>query len=178
MAWTAPMTATANSAFTAAQFNTYVRDNLNETAPAKATAASQIFVATGTNSIAARTITGASVDTDQTTTSTSFTDLTTTGPAVTVTTGTYALVFVTAKVLNSASVSSFMGHAVSGATTIAAADSNAFVVDPGASNQVRATALAFRGGDLTAGSNTFTCKYRVDSGTGTFGNRRIVVIPL
>ena len=31
---------------------------------------------------------------------------------------------------------------------------------------------------LTAGSNTFTAKYRVDAGTGTFANRTIVVIPL
>jgi len=172
------MTATASSAFTAAQFNTYVRDNLNETAPAKATAASQIFVATGVNAIAARTITGATVDTSETTASASFTDLATGGPAVTVTTGPSAMVFLTAKVLNSAGVSSFMGHAVSGATTIAAADSNSLIVDPGASNQVRTTVLAFRDGDLTPGSNTFTAKYRVDSGTGTYVNRRIVVIPL
>jgi hypothetical protein len=32
--------------------------------------------------------------------------------------------------------------------------------------------------DLTPGSNTFTAKYRVASGTGTFLSRRIVVFPL
>jgi len=172
------MTAVANAAFTAAEFNTYVRDNLNTSPAAIATVASQIFVATGVNAIAARTITGASVSTLETTTSASFTDLATGGPAVTVTTGPSALVFLTAKVLNSAGVSSFMGHAVSGATTIAADDTNALIVDPGVGNQVRTTVLAFRSGDLTPGSNTFTSKYRVDSGTGTFVNRRIVVIPL
>ena len=31
---------------------------------------------------------------------------------------------------------------------------------------------------LTAGSNTFTAKYRVDASTGTFVNRNIIVIPL
>lgn len=39
MAWTAPMTASANGTLTAAQFNTHVRDNLLETETAKATAA-------------------------------------------------------------------------------------------------------------------------------------------
>jgi len=178
MAWTAPMTAVANSAFTAAQFNTYVRDNLNCTAPAKATAASQIFVATGVNSIAARTITGHSVEAGESTTSTSFVDLTTTGPQVTVTTGPSALVFMTSRIANSGGLSSYMGHAVSGATTIAAAATSALIADPGASNLVRSTALSFRSGDLTPGSNTFTAKYQVDGGTGTFAFRRIVVIPL
>jgi hypothetical protein len=35
--WTAPMTAVAHTAFPATSFNTYVRDNLLESAPAKAT---------------------------------------------------------------------------------------------------------------------------------------------
>ena len=56
MAWSAPMTAVSGSVLTAAQFNTYVRDNLNETAPAKATAAGQIFVSTAANAIAARLV--------------------------------------------------------------------------------------------------------------------------
>ena len=54
MAWTAPMTAVANAVFTAAQFNTHVRDNLLETAPAKATTTGGYFVATGTNTIVQR----------------------------------------------------------------------------------------------------------------------------
>ena len=54
MAWSAPMTAVANTVFTAAQFNQHVRDNLNETAPAKATASGGYFVATGVNAIAQR----------------------------------------------------------------------------------------------------------------------------
>ncbi len=31
---------------------------------------------------------------------------------------------------------------------------------------------------LTAGSNTFTQQYKVNGGTGTFANRRLLVIPL
>src|SRR5690606_12967068 len=44
MAWSAPMTAVSGSVFTAAQFNQFVRDNLNETAPARATTAGAHFV--------------------------------------------------------------------------------------------------------------------------------------
>lgn len=40
MAWTTPMTAVANAVWTAAQFNSDIRDNLNETGPAKATSSS------------------------------------------------------------------------------------------------------------------------------------------
>ena len=36
MTWTAPMTAVAGAVYTAAQWNTSIRDNLNETAVAKA----------------------------------------------------------------------------------------------------------------------------------------------
>lgn len=172
------MTAVANSAFTASQFNTYVRDNLNATAPALATAASQIFVATGVNSIAARTITGDSVNTTETTTSTTFTDLATVGPSVTVTTGPSALVLVSSRLENSAGSSVYASHVISGATTIAADDTNSLSADPGSGNRVRATSASFRSGDLTAGSNTFKMQYRTDTGTGTFAYRRIVVIPL
>ena len=43
------MTAVASSVFTAAQFNTFIRDNLNETSPAKATTAGAYFTVSGTN---------------------------------------------------------------------------------------------------------------------------------
>ena len=38
------MTAVSGSVYTAAQFNTFVRDNLNETAPAKATTAVEMRI--------------------------------------------------------------------------------------------------------------------------------------
>lgn len=55
MAWTSPMTAVANTEFTAVQFNTHIRDNLLETAPAKAVNPGSYFAVSGTNSIAERT---------------------------------------------------------------------------------------------------------------------------
>lgn len=176
ISWSAPMTAVAGATFTAAQFNQYVRDNLNMTAPALASAASQIFVSTAANVVAARTPTAALVATSQTTTSTSFTDLTTVGPAVTVTTGTAAIVAVYCANTNSGSTSSLMSYAVSGSSSIAAADSfsqgGAFGTAGGR------TGATYIHTGLTAGSNTFTAKYRVGSGTGTFVDRRLAVIPL
>lgn len=173
------MTAVANSVFTAAQFNTHVRDNLNETAPAKATAAGQIFVATGANAIAARTPTGATVATSESTASTSYTDLATSGPAVTVTTGASALVMVGARSTNTTtSTENFMSYAVSGATTDAAADARALIwYATSSAPNLRAMAANLHTG-LTPGSNTFTAKYKVGSGTGSWFNRHLIVIPL
>ena len=178
MAWSTPLTAVANAALTAAQWNASVRDNLNETAPAKATAAGQLFVSTGVNAIAARTPTGARVSTAETTASTTFAALATAGPIVTVTTGTQALVFMTAQMTNNtANGSCAMGFDVSGATTIAASNAEAMRHRAGGSvDDIRATAISLTA--LTAGSNTFTAKYIVNLGTGTFSERTLVVVPL
>jgi hypothetical protein len=172
------MTAVANTAFTAAQFNTNVRDNLNETAPAKATTAGGVFVATGVNAIAQRIPSGATVAALQSTSSTSYGDLSTAGPAVTVTTGTKAIVHVTARMQNTLdNSSSFASFAVSGATTIAAADTSSIQLDGlTGSNSVRYGMSMMV--TLTAGSNTFTMKYRAGSGTARFSDRDIVVYPL
>lgn len=49
--WTSPRTWTTGEVVTAAIMNTHVRDNLNETAPAKATTDEDIIVATAANTI-------------------------------------------------------------------------------------------------------------------------------
>jgi hypothetical protein len=173
------MTAVAGSTFSAAQFNQYVRDNLNETAPAKATAAGQFFVATGANAIAARTPTSATVATSETTTSTSYADLATVGPAATVTTGVAAMVFIKSGIdNNTANIGTFMSFAVSGASSQAAADASAVnIAGVTAANRVRIGA-AFRVTGLNAGSNIFTAKYKVASAsTGTFTQRDLIVLP-
>ncbi len=95
MAWTAPMTAIAGSVFTAAQFNTFIRDNLAETAPAKATNPGAYFTTSDTNQISERAFLDAIVETSQGTTSTTYTNLATSGPAVTVTSGPYLLIYTT-----------------------------------------------------------------------------------
>jgi hypothetical protein len=168
---------------TAAQLNVDVRDNSNETAPAKFTAAGQLFVATGANAGAARTPSSARVETSETTTSSTMTDLTTSGPAVTVTTGTAALVFLTARIeSNTASDGGAMGYAVSGASTISATDDTSKalrLISAVANIRQRCTAVIRETG-LTAGSNTFTAKYeRIGAAsTATIAMRELLVIPL
>ena len=118
------------------------------------------------------------VATGQSTTSGSYTDLTTAGPACTVTTGTKALVIICAdfrtNVVNSRV---YMSYAVSGATTIAASDSYCISCLPWKTGEDM-TQTTFHVVTLTAGSNTFTAKYRVGSNTGSYGNRRIFVMNL
>lgn len=182
MAWSAPMTAVANTAFTAAQFNTYVRDNLNQTAPAKATTAGTIFVGTGSNSIAERFPSTDIVNTTQTTSNTSYVNLGTTGPTVTVQTGVSALVFIQCRIRNTTSTNTaFASYALSGATSMASDDNRCIssLGETNAGGDYTGSFLHTTGTSaLTAGSNTFTMKYRVGGGEGEYSRRRIIVIPL
>ena len=180
MAWTSPKTWSASEDLTASEMNTYMRDNQNETAPGIATAASRMIVTDGANSIAERIPTRDYVGTSQTTSSSTFTDLTTTGPAVTVTTGTLALVIVQC-VLSSdtAGAISDMGFAVSGASTVAASSTYALRYESSVANDILQASAVFLVTGLTAGSNTFTAKYRAFSGAGTstYAERFLTVLP-
>ena len=119
----------------------------------------------------------ATVATSQSTTSSTMTDLTTAGPAVTLTTGTKALVIITANIVNATAANySYMGFAVSGATTVAAGTAQALWTV--GTNLIQASA-GFLVTGLTAGSNTFTTKYRTEvATTATFTNRSITVIDM
>jgi hypothetical protein len=172
------MTAVATNAITAAQWNAQIRDNFAETEGAKASGVATYLVATGTNSLASRGLRTAENAAGESTSSTSYADLGTPGPAVTVTTGTQAIVFITAEAQNNtANAVHKFSVAVSGATTVAASDDWAVSLDGNysASPVRRTSAHKFTG--LTSGSNTFTMKYAVGSGIGTFGKRQLVVLP-
>jgi hypothetical protein len=117
----------------------------------------------------------ANVAASESTTSTSYTDLTTAGPAITITTGTKALIIVSARAQTNTGATSYASYAVSGATTIAANDDDALEAGTITNNISRASRLT----TLTAGSNTFTMKYRTSpTRTGTFEFREIIVIDL
>jgi hypothetical protein len=122
----------------------------------------------------------ATVATSQTSTATSYSDLATAGPAVTVTTGTKALVIVTALISdNTSGRQTFVDFAVSGATTRAATDNTALLFEQtGGSNNQELRASTSTIVTLTAGSNTFTAKYKTSGSTSTFANREIIVINL
>jgi hypothetical protein len=182
VAWTAPMTAVSGT-FTAAQWNTHVRDNLNETAVAKSTTYSQYFVTTGANAIAARKIASNINNTAGTSTSTTYADIATSfGPSVTVQTGTAAIVWWCCEMFNSTlNAYNACSVQVSGASSVAAADSFALEIDgygSVATSQQNRYSIAHHFTGLTPGMNTFTMKYRVGSGTGTFDQRVIIVMPL
>jgi hypothetical protein len=116
----------------------------------------------------------------QTTTSTTYVDLATV-TSVTVITGTSALCIwhsAAANAANNAGV--YVSVAVSGATTVAASDTIAnYTQTPSSSLGIYFpihSGHIFTG--LTAGSNTFTLKYRTTSGTATFDTRGIQVVAL
>lgn len=119
----------------------------------------------------------ATVATSQTTASASYADLATSGPAVSILTGTSALVTLSCDAVNaSAANSQRMAVAVSGATTLAAADANS-ILSVGATSAIAfSQARTFLVSGLTAGTNTFTAKYKTSAGTATFEARDITVV--
>ena len=180
MAWSAPLTAVAGVALTAAQWNASVRDDLLETGPANATTAGRLIVTDAANSVVERAILRAFVDTQETTTSASYTSLATAGPAVTITTGASAIQFIEAKLGNQTSATAaFASYAVSGSTSIAAADNISLQFrSPNANDFVRCSVVDMNFGSLTPGSNVYTMQYQVSSGTGFFAQRKIIVMAL
>lgn len=179
MTWNAPYTAVAGGTVSSADFNTYVRDNLAETMPAKALNVGSLFAVSGQNQIAERIPDFTVVDTSETTSSTSYTNLATVGPAITCTSGPFVVVTIGARIgpQTVSGASARMSWACSGATTRAASDTWAagFVVNN--TSAALYTSRWYYAG-VTAGSNTFTAQYAVSSGTGTFQYRSIAVIPL
>lgn len=125
-------------------------------------------------------VTAATVDTPQSTTFTSYTDLTTAGPAVTVTTGARALVIMSAQFENNTAGSyAAMNFQVSGATTRAAVENERLTARSATVDQAFSVSRVVVVTGLTAGSNTFTSKYKViGGGSGTFAYRHLIVIPL
>jgi hypothetical protein len=172
------MTWVSGAAITAAQLNAHLRDNMLETAVAKATTSSGYFVATGVNTIAQRTVSSTNVDTTETTTSSSYADLATIGPTGTVTSGARVLCCFSAQLINNtAGASCHVGIDISGATTSGATDSIALRHTSAVANAVMACSYAHIFG-VTAGSNTFKLKYHVSTGTGSFDSRRLSLMPL
>jgi hypothetical protein len=122
----------------------------------------------------------AQTNSTQSTASTTYVDLATV-TSVTVITGTSALcVWHAAGNNGSSNAGMYVSVAVSGATTVAATDNIANYTQTSSSNlgiyfPIHSGHI-FTG--LTAGSNTFTLKYRTDPGTAFFGTRGIQVVAL
>lgn len=152
MGWTPPRTYVTGEIETASIFNTHQRDNLT------ALQAQSAVVAAA-----------------ETSTSTSYANLATVGPALTLVTGTQVLLTVGAEMAASAAASVYMSAAVSGASTLAAADPSAVVANSSSVFNVSQQSYQSLFTGLTAGTNTFTAKYKVSGNTGTWINRNLVV---
>lgn len=187
MTWTSPKTFTANSALTAADLNTFLRDNLLQTTAAKAVNPGAMFVTSGNNSIDERLSKADYVAASESTTSNAAAgvNLTTAGPAVQVTTGTRAIVFLYCQIFwtpvtsGGAGAQAQMGYAVSGNTTIAFDTNKSVVMQHATTNRGQRVGICVVETALTPGSNTFTAKYRSASTSvhANFSDRRLAVMP-
>jgi hypothetical protein len=179
VAWTAPMTAVTGNVFTAALFNTHVRDNLLTTEAALATEPMGLLVATGSHTLAYRIPTVEYIGTYETTIGTSYGDLTTFGPSVYAETGTKAIIsFGCAAANDTAGLGSRMSYEISGATTLAASDTYSFYAESGNGSDGYQGTWTYINDSLTSGGSLFTAKYRTTAGGGTssFGHRLMTVI--
>jgi hypothetical protein len=177
VAYSTPLTAVANATLTAAQWNASVRDNILMTAPALATTQGAHWVSAGANSLTERYMVSNTVGTTETTASTTYAALTTAGPSALVTTYGRCMVLFGCEITNNTAGSrSLMSYAVSGATTVSGADGSAVTFTaPTAAYVVQCSRVILQ--TLTAGNNTFTAQYRVLSGTGSFGQRTMILFP-
>jgi hypothetical protein len=115
--------------------------------------------------------------TSETSASTTYTDLATVGPSVTLTSvGTLALVLFEATMFNNSAATNgtLMSVAVSGATTIAAADADSIKVTI-ANSGVADRHSGFAVFTITPGVNTYRGKYRAGAGTSAWADRKIWV---
>ena len=146
--------------------------NAGATAPEWKTTAASVSFNTGVGYTA----------TSQGTTSATYTDLATV-TSTTVTTGTKALVSIVCRTLNQSSVAGLIASfAISGATTVAADDRygvGMVFFDSGTNMQIQSGGTFIVTG-LTAGSNTFTMKFKRPDGViaANFSQRSISVVDL
>lgn len=183
------MTAVDGNVLSASQFNRYVRNNLNETAPAKVTEKGRYIVSDGANNLGVRKCVSA-FDSNpisfDTATTASWVDGG--GPSVPCITGSAALVFMGAWASNEADDAvSGVGVEVSGSTskplTFDTDGQQSMIVDgidpaTGTNNAIRVT-QPWLVTDLNPGTNVFTLKYRQhNAGKCWYVFREVVVFPL
>lgn len=174
MAWTAPMTATANMTLTAAHWNTHVRDNLNMTAPAIATDGALHFVSSGANTLKPWYAWGWNRTAIQTVTSTTYVAVD--SGFVVGETWPYAgqaMVLWSARVRhNTANASTTIGVGLNGANPN---DAEALVFDGlGALHYWRASGVLMV--DVTAALNIFTMYAKTSTGSVDISHRSLHII--
>jgi hypothetical protein len=118
------------------------------------------------------------IATSQSSVSTSYTDLSTVGPTVTVTTGTTAYVMIQTLASSTVANRQFTSFAVTGASSISAGTYEIAPIEiPTGGGVSQPLVASFVVTGLTAGSNTFTMKYKSSDGNAiTWAKRYIQVI--
>lgn len=183
MAWTTLPTYTDGTVLTAAMLLA-IRDNINESAPAKATSAGSHFATTAANAIAERIPLVTAQNGVETTLSTGYTATLsggagTAGPSLsTMPTGPKAFIMLSCRQSNgTAGQNAWTSYAISGASTISPSDNYAISYDSPVAGSTAYHTYATLEASLTAGNNTFQMQYRASGGTASFGNRRLAVLP-
>lgn len=189
MPWTSPITFLPETVLTAAQMNVHLRDNLLETAPAKASTPGSIFITSARNSINEQAPQYAFIEATETTASHDFTDLETVGPHVTTNVTFGALISLSAQLANTTtggfSIVAFIvtkpptteEEAVDEETVHEPTDERSLLFRVATADQDRSGSYTTFIGVPEPGTYTFMLKYRVTAGTGTFLRRYLTVVP-
>jgi hypothetical protein len=171
MSWSTPYTAAASEVIPAEIWNSMLGDNMNEQAVAKARQPNAYFVSTGPNALEPRRLTEESTAAKITTTSTTFVDIN--GPWADVEHSGTILVWFGARIDTTA------GTACVSPTVVGQVDASP---DWGLRSG-GAVASLLRDGcthlftGLEPGTDTVRLEYSTTSGTATFGQRRMVIMP-
>jgi len=179
MSWTSPLTAIANTTLTAAQWNTFLRDNMNAQGPAAANSAGSYLVTTGLNSLIMRTPGVDYQSISDSTNSTSFGDLDPPGGSVTVVTGVRALVTIGCQISNStAGCGGRASIDLAGDTERPADDINVVGAESGTASDTFKLTWTTLYDPINPGTNIFSMKYRASiGGTATFSGRLMMAMP-
>lgn len=177
MAWSRPPESEPNSLLSASFLNTYLRDNLLETMPAKAIDEGSYFGTDGFNQIQVSGYVTAVATAPIGTNSSTYVALTG-GPSLTMESNHRSFVVLTAEVVGgTANTQAYFGYDIAGATSNPPHDVNTLISTGTAPKQfsviIPHTTL------VLPGTNTFSARYRVAGGdTATFSNRRITVFTI
>ena len=195
MVWNDPKLFQEGEILTARDLNLYLRDNLLESEVTKCTTAGSHLTTNPAGQIIERKFAKDTVEASESLTGNpgAISDCGTFGPSVTIETGTSALVLLSAKSttdwngfgFDAIGVAVEHTHPITNFYSISTADYKQKINYYTVENTYSQHAYFFILTDLTPGINTFTMKY-VSGGdmgsdgpaTGTYSNRRLVVLPL
>lgn len=178
MVWTAPVTYVSGQPLTAAQLNTALRDNMNETAPAKALRASGYFAANGANSIAERIIRRSFVRDSISVTSSTYVSASS-GPEIEVTHSGSILALWTVRLHVAANVGPTNVACCAAEVVGQTSSSDLWALQhPGAVVDLTRAESAWLFTGLTPGTDTVRLEYRVvGGGPAVFYQRELLVMP-